>query len=247
MSYNSRANATAAALRVNAMLANKWSVLQSGKFSDVTISNGEREFKVHKAVICPQSSFFMAACDGDFQVNITEAKSGRIELASDDPDTVERMISYLYVFDYDDETYSNTTFQARKPAAITETTPNSGNSQEAKGEIGERPALFSAVRVYAIAEKYDIKGLKELAMERLSAWVETNWNHDKFPAMVREAYESTPGSDRGLRDIIERVLAKHATEVVNDVKFKDLLCEVGSLSLAILQLLAPTCRSYGWL
>jgi len=34
-----------------------------------------------------------------------EAHSGRIELQEDDPDTVERMISYMYTLDYKDEEY----------------------------------------------------------------------------------------------------------------------------------------------
>ena len=36
-----------------------------------------------------------------------EAHSGRIELPEDDPDTVERMISYMYTFDYKDEEYGH--------------------------------------------------------------------------------------------------------------------------------------------
>jgi BTB/POZ domain len=59
-----------AASRIDAMLASKWSILQSGKYSDLTIGSGDREFHVHKAVICPQSPFFMAACDGEFKVDI---------------------------------------------------------------------------------------------------------------------------------------------------------------------------------
>src|ERR1700722_9054955 len=37
-------------------------LLASGKSSDFTIICQDVEFKVHKAIICPESSFFRAAC-----------------------------------------------------------------------------------------------------------------------------------------------------------------------------------------
>ena len=40
----------------------------TSKYSDLTISAGERQWKVHRAVVCLQSKFFAAACDGNFKV-----------------------------------------------------------------------------------------------------------------------------------------------------------------------------------
>jgi hypothetical protein len=143
------------------------------------------------------------------------------------------MISYLYTLDYDDETHSTAFSLHGNPDETSSPAAEAlGMNRKVKGQ----PALFSSIRVYAIAEKYNIGGLKSLAQERLSAWVKLNWNHDEFPAMVREAYDSTPSSDRGLRGIIARVLAEHAEDTVNDNKFKDLLSDLSELSLSVLRI-----------
>lgn len=39
------------------------------KYADVTVTRGGRSWKVHKAIICPQSDFFSKACDGEFEVS----------------------------------------------------------------------------------------------------------------------------------------------------------------------------------
>jgi len=40
------------------------------KYPDMIISCGGHEFNVHRAIICPQSSFFEAAVNGNFSVSI---------------------------------------------------------------------------------------------------------------------------------------------------------------------------------
>jgi hypothetical protein len=44
-------------------------LLQSAKYSDLVIACRGREFAVHRAVVCPQSSFLDKACSGDFQAS----------------------------------------------------------------------------------------------------------------------------------------------------------------------------------
>lgn len=55
-------------------LQNLWS---SSQYSDVIVRTGSEEFKVHRAIICPRSKFFAAACNGPFQVCHNNIRSGR--------------------------------------------------------------------------------------------------------------------------------------------------------------------------
>jgi hypothetical protein len=49
-----------------------WDLYLSGQYSDFTIrlKGSAREFRVHRAVLCPQSKIFEAACRGDFIVRL---------------------------------------------------------------------------------------------------------------------------------------------------------------------------------
>lgn len=50
------------------MAAGIKSVFESSKYSDLTIRCKGNEFKVHRNILCPRSTFFTAACDGEFKV-----------------------------------------------------------------------------------------------------------------------------------------------------------------------------------
>ncbi|PCD23850.1 hypothetical protein BFJ63_vAg11781 [Fusarium oxysporum f. sp. narcissi] len=67
-------------------------LLKTGDYSDLVISCGKDQYRVHKAIICPRSDFLKAACDGEFK----EAQTGTIDLPDDDPVAVRMMIEYLY-------------------------------------------------------------------------------------------------------------------------------------------------------
>lgn len=71
--------------------------LRSSKYSDLTIVCHGREFKVHKAILCPQARMISKMCDADMQ----ERSTGIIRHKEFDADTMERMIDFAYEKDYD--------------------------------------------------------------------------------------------------------------------------------------------------
>ncbi|KAI9872727.1 MAG: hypothetical protein M1830_001259, partial [Pleopsidium flavum] len=204
------------------MLSGMDSLFTSGKYSDLTISCDGLELPTHRAIVCPQSQFFAAACEGDFQ----EGSTRKIELAKDDPDTVRRMLSYLYTQDYEDgealgiednEVQSaEATFEpspegpcgerSTSGSGIQEGTEQSEKQYEPMFNIGssvpihaERSAQLNHVLTYALAEKYNIAGLKKLSRSKFVGHKWSNWARE-LPTVVKTIYESTPSSDRGLRD-----------------------------------------------
>lgn len=46
------------------------SLFTSQLYSDIIIRCGTDEYKLHRAIICPRSTFFAAACNGAFMVSI---------------------------------------------------------------------------------------------------------------------------------------------------------------------------------
>ncbi|KAJ4329880.1 hypothetical protein N0V87_010492 [Didymella glomerata] len=66
----------------------------------------------------------------------------------------------------------------------------------------ESAHLVTHAKVYAIAEKYGIAGLKSLARNKFSYQISTHLSSPEFADACQEAYESTFHTDRGLRDVI---------------------------------------------
>lgn len=54
------------------------------------------------------------------------------------------------------------------------------------------PVLWSSVRVYALADKYDVQPLKVLARHRFEDWIRQNWRHHEVPCLAREVFSTTP-------------------------------------------------------
>ena len=61
-------------------------------FVDTTIKCGEREFKVHKAVLAAQSPVFKSM----FEADMRETQLGLIEIPDTEPEVISDMLSFLY-------------------------------------------------------------------------------------------------------------------------------------------------------
>lgn len=66
----------------------------------------------------------------------------------------------------------------------------------------EKPHLIIHAKVYAIAEKYGISGLKSLAKKKFAHQIERHISSAELPEACQEVYESTIDTDRGLRDVV---------------------------------------------
>ena len=69
-----------------------------------------------------------------------------------------------------------------------------------KSEAAAGPVIHA--RVYALAEKYDVRGLKALAQEKFELSLSHTLDESTFVKAAEEAYTSTIDSDRGLRDVV---------------------------------------------
>ncbi|KAL9067294.1 MAG: hypothetical protein Q9161_006993 [Pseudevernia consocians] len=59
--------------------------------------------------------------------------------------------------------------------------------------------LYTLVKMYALGDRYDLKGFKQEAEERFKARLD-DWPIEEFIALIPLIYSSTPDTDRGLRD-----------------------------------------------
>lgn len=84
------------------------------------------------------------------------------------------------------------------------------------------------VRMYALAEKYDISALKRLALDKFNEVMEQGSSSDRFLDSAEEAYTSTIPEDRGMRDVIVKHFHTHP-ELLDEERAHETLRRMHSL------------------
>jgi len=175
----------------------------------------------------------------------------------DDPDTVQRMLSYLYTQNYEDGEAPDAEDNEGQSAEATfgpcsegpcvesgmartgiqaETEPSTKqhdtvfNIDPSAPIHVKRSAQLNNVLTYAIAEKYNVAGLKDISRSKFVSRKWSNWSHE-LPTVVKTVYESTPSSDRGLRDAVIEVCVEQGRLLLDNEEFGDVVGEIGAIGL----------------
>ncbi|TVY24589.1 hypothetical protein LHYA1_G006306 [Lachnellula hyalina] len=156
----------------------------NGTYSDLTIKCHYRSWKVHRVVVCSQSTVLHAACMTGFKVIIQERSSfssksdptqeqytGVIDLDDDDPVAVEILLKYFYT----------------------------GKYNEPIDEMKElRQQLQVQVLTYNLADKYDVLALMGLAAKRFKSTLNDGPTTVEYLSVISDVY-AIPTSTNSLR------------------------------------------------
>ena len=201
------------------------SFLATGEYSDLTISCNGKTFKVHKMILHGSSPVFKKLLSGKFKViqksnSMSEClltfdqeaqdKSGVVSLDDDDAEALKSLIHYLYHQVYND------------------------------AFLQDKNSMSFAVKVYAIADKYELTGLQRLAAQRFGNICNPNTNLDDFINSVYLIDESTNPNDQALWKIVIPVIKSDISFLLDLKEFNDLLANVNGLTGKVLSLLDPS-------
>jgi hypothetical protein len=89
-------------------------------------------------------------------------------------------------------------------------------------------------QMYALAEKYGIHDLKDLARDKFEEAASKQWNGSGFPLAVQIVYTSTPESDHGLRDVVVDTLGRHR-QLLEKAEVEALVMEINGLAFGLLK------------
>ncbi|KAL9021688.1 MAG: hypothetical protein Q9185_001052 [Variospora sp. 1 TL-2023] len=190
---------------------------------DLKIMCGTESFNVHKAVICPQSKFFATAVEAGFKESI----SGIVSLVKEDPQTIQRLMSFFYTGDYGDLASVPPSF------FFVHEYCDAGTDDRRQ----ERLILHCAM--YACADRYSVAHLKVQAKGKFQALVVLSWPLKDLPTLIADVYTSTPSHDRGLRDSMVRICADHINEIIAGPSWQHIVKieAAGQLGLDLLPLI----------
>ncbi|KAK4465455.1 hypothetical protein QBC42DRAFT_13077 [Cladorrhinum samala] len=130
------------------------------------------------------------------------------------------MVHYLYHFDYDIQQLQRDRLSSGLETDKERTIVN--------GRITD--VLVTHAEVYALAEKYMIRGLKAVALRHFKIAAAAHFvDISDFLQAACEVYTSTVEHDRGLRDVVVETLHSRSNWLVKD-EVRDLLNDLGDLA-----------------
>ncbi len=166
----------------------------------------------------------------------------------DDPHTVRRMLSYLYTLDYSDERLPDDAVQIVVPnpaplphlrQKILTTTGGEARSGKSSLEVDVEtwydPKRLNNLLVYAIADKYDIPELKELAKCKFQALAKNKWESIEFKAVKDAVFGATTSQDTGLQQILSQICIDHFEDIIKDTGLLSVVLSNQELAHALLQ------------
>ena len=95
--------------------------------------------------------------------------------------------------------------------------------------------LLLHVKMYEIADKYEVRGLKDLAREKFQRSCKQFWDNDVFAVAAHHVFSTTPDSDKGLRDLVSLTISKHMG-LMDKPEIEALLTEFNGLAFGLLKL-----------
>ena len=209
-------------------------MLRSGTYSDLAVVCAGRTWKVHKAIVCPYSTYFQTMCQSAF----SEAEKDKLAVEEQLPDIVDRALEYLYTKDYSDEpdrieevpdagdpteavgavTDALTTLEVsedQEPVPLLEgslkiedstTLAPSNANQPDELVVTPMSSVMINVLVYTLADLWGIEGLKRLACDKLKPLLVNGLFIHDLAAAAQTALQETSQTDEDLRILVCRFI-----------------------------------------
>ncbi|KAH4979754.1 hypothetical protein HBH69_185290 [Parastagonospora nodorum] len=220
-------------------------LLDSGKYSDLTITCGDETHKVHKNIVCTRCGFFERA--ERFAIG-REAAENAISLPEDEPKIIALLLEFLYTSEYTPKLPANDSPANALPRSRF---PHSCDPSHMFPRLcahhtcgvncrydcraftcrfcpaippkGDDSQLLLHSKLYSLADKYDVPGLQDLAAVKFKTACAVFWKMEAFPAVAEHVFTSTPDADMGLRTIVKMLLLEHRQDLVKKDGIKSFL------------------------
>jgi hypothetical protein len=102
-------------------------------------------------------------------------------------------------------------------------------------ELRERENLFLPLRLYVMADKFDVPALKLLARDRFYRAAELVWRDAPcFPAVVDELYANTAPTDVAMREIVCRLVGSGIRDPEQRERMGDVMMKHGDFAVGVM-------------
>ncbi|KAK3196782.1 hypothetical protein K4F52_000126 [Lecanicillium sp. MT-2017a] len=188
-------------------------MMNSGQYSDMSLSCNGEIFKVHKAVVVGQSDVIKAAAEGNFR----EARTNNIALDGYQPAGVKRLVQFLYTGDYDDpDQHFDGTFHVKEEPSDDNAAPDATSQPATEGAVTAAELIAGHIRMNGIGDYLRIAELAALAKDKLESLVhhespDQSWVAH-LPALSRAAAQLT--ADKSIVAIMTSCIADNLAALI---------------------------------
>lgn len=196
-------------------------MLLTGVLSNMKVTCQGNTWNLHEHIVCKKSEFFRT------EIERLRTDSGTsIDLSGEDPNTVRTILEFVYTNDY--------LYLCDTPN-VCEHGP--GDYFADKCVTHHASSLLTDADLYILAEKYDITGLQQIAIDKFERTCTEHWASVKFVMAAAMILKHTRPEDIGLRDIITEVFADHP-ERLKDVEVRRLFRRFEGFAVEVLDQIA---------
>lgn len=114
------------------------------------------------------------------------------------------------------------------------------------GIAQSKGSLSMHTRVYALAVKYGLKDLQNLAKEKMKQAVRGTWDREDFAKAIAVAFGATPHGDMGMRDIIMSSILDCSASLVSDPVVEEAISAVDGLAFELFKRQSTSSKRQGY-
>jgi hypothetical protein len=156
--------------------------------------------------------------------------------ACDDPEIVKLMIEYFYHFDYEkgcDCTSGSPLFAKKRKEKDVQLATTDAESVAAP--VISPASMLEHAKVSAMAIKYQVNGLRDLAVSKFTDAVKAGWDHESFAHTIFTVYNSTADDVTNLREIVAVTIYEHFDDLKKRDEIEVVVSSTGGLAYNLLE------------
>ena len=154
------------------------------------------------------------------------------------------MVGYFYHLDYlhdnkavievHDSPPPKKKARVSAPVKRTRATNPLPSPEQVAAPTGPKVYLIEHAKVFAMAVKYYVNPLRDLATEKFRVEAEQHWDHEDLAQAIQLIYTSTADDITQLRSMAVEVLAHHRSDLLKKPEIATLLHSINGLAYELL-------------
>jgi len=165
----------------------------------------------------------------------TEDGGSESELSDEAPEEPEEPQEEYNNFDEDEDRSDYENGRSLNNRGIRRTGNLDKEPKEVFQEVHNQLELFLPLRLYVMADKFDVPALKLLTRDRFYRAAELTWRDAEcFPAVVDEMYTTLPPTDIAMREIVCRLVGFAIKDNEQRERMEDVMRQHGDFAVGVM-------------